>query len=86
MPMRMIKVATCVLNFWHHAMPYYYFYDQVLVSISAREDRSTGLTGNSDDQCIKEICCQGELVYAFVNTSCSCPPEGILVQPNGFVS
>ena len=47
-----------------------------MLSISAREDRSTGSTGNSDDQCIKEICCQGDLVYALVNTSCLCPPEG----------
>ena len=57
------------------------FYDQfqgLIQSHTAREDRSTDSAGTSDDECVKEICCQGDLVYALVNTSCLCPPEGII--------
>ena len=42
-------------------------------------DKSTDSSGTSDDECVKEICCKGDLVYALVNTSCLCPPEGIIL-------
>ena len=48
-----------------------------------REERSESSMGNFDDnfddQCISDVCCQGdsEVIYVLVNTSCKCLYEGI---------
>lgn len=49
-----------------------------MINLISIPDESEDSNGKSDDLCVKQACCKGDLVHALVNTSCLCPPEGMM--------